>query len=570
MRLLKRLKPERYYLIGLAVLSAGLLFYGLGRAPLLGPDEPRYAEVAREMYESGDWITPRLGGIHWFEKPALLYWMVAASYEALGVSELSTRLTPALVASFGAWLLYFFGRRWRSSRFGYLSAATLLSSGLWIGFGRAATFDTPLSVALELALIAFFLWDQRQNSRNQAATRGAHAAWWVCCFALGLAVLAKGLVGILLPAAIIGLYLIATRGLGRWLKQPRLLVIGAMVFLATASAWYGPMLAQHGHEFIREFFIAHHFQRFLTNKYHHPQPFYFFFVVALIGAFPWSLFLATAAWRAIKGWRALIGDPEQRWRLYLWLWVLVPVVFFSFSISKLPGYILPIFPAAALIIGEELEQWWVEAHAPRLRRLGFLTAALMIIVALGVGWRGASELGVSARAAWITAGLAIAVAVVYLALILRSSGEAATLFLPFGLTVVIMAAVHLLLPGLGVRESLRELSQTAAQAAQPSERLAFYIDTEQSLNFYAPALPLRDARSELVTVMTPSEIVALIEVQSTRTLLVISRQRWSPFLVYDGRMEAERLGEQRDLVLLRIRLRQWAVGSRQWTVSDER
>lgn len=558
MQIIGSVKQEWRYLLALAVLCAGMLFYGLGRLPLIGPDEPRYAEVAREMYLSGDWITPRLGGILWFEKPALLYWMVAAGYRCLGVSEWSARLGVALTASLGAALLFFFGRRVRSARFGYLSAATLVTSGMWVGFGRAATFDIPLAVTMELALLAFFVWEGGQASSNGGgAKRGAgNSGWWVCCFALGLAVLAKGLIGVLLPLGVMGPYLIATGGLGRMLKRPGLLAVGALIFVVTAGTWYGPMIARHGREFIQEFFVAHHFQRFLTNKYHHPQPSYFFFAIALMGSFPWSCYLVAEAWQAVRGWRRVVLEPAERLRLFLWLWVIIPIIFFSLSSSKLPGYILPIFPAVALMIGRELEGWWSEAGLIRLRRLGALTATLVFIAALGVGWRGSRELGVSVRASWVAAAVAMAVVLVYLGLLWRRSGRGAALFLPFGLIAVVIVAAHWLLPGLGVRESMRELSQVAAQAARPGERLAFYINSEQSIHFYAPDLPLRDPHAELVTAMSPAEVAALIEVQTAPSLLVISRERWSADLIYDKLMDAEKLGAQRDLVLLRVSLRE--------------
>ena len=112
---------------------------------MIGPDEPRYTEIAREMYQTGDWITPRLAGMHWFEKPALTYWLVAAGFQVFGVSEFTARLPIALFSSFGVFLLFYFGRRLFTTRFGYLSAAALITSSLWVGFSRAATFDLPLS-----------------------------------------------------------------------------------------------------------------------------------------------------------------------------------------------------------------------------------------------------------------------------------------------------------------------------------------------------------------------------------------------------------------------------------------
>jgi 4-amino-4-deoxy-L-arabinose transferase-like glycosyltransferase len=286
-------RAERYFLPALALLSGVIFFYGLGSLPFIGPDEPRYAEVAREMYRSGDWVTPRLGGIHWFEKPALTYWLSAIGYTLFGESEFAARFGIAVFAVAGVLLVYFFGKRVRSARFGYLSAAALATCGLWPGFARGSTFDLPLAVAMELALLSFFLWEKDEEAR------GKNRWWWLCCFALGVAVLAKGLVGIVLPVAIIGLYLLLTRRLKVMLK-PRLLLVGAVIFLATTALWYAPVIARHGREFIDEFFIAHHFERYLSNKYKHPQPFYFFFVVVLAGSFPWVFYFVAGIWRAAR------------------------------------------------------------------------------------------------------------------------------------------------------------------------------------------------------------------------------------------------------------------------------
>jgi 4-amino-4-deoxy-L-arabinose transferase-like glycosyltransferase len=291
---IQRRQLESLYLIALAVLCVMVFFYGLGRLPFLGPDEPRYAQVAREMVQTGDWITPRLAGIHWFEKPALNYWLAALGYKLFGVSEFAARFGVASLASLGVLLLYWFGRRVHSARFGYLSAAALVTCGLWPGFARGVTFDLPLSLCLEAALLCFFLWERQPEKLAKK-----NALWWVFCFALGLAVLAKGLVGIVLPAIIIGPYLLLTRRL-KIVLQPRLLFGGALILLATAALWYAPMFWRHGREFIDDFFIAHHFQRYTSNKYKHPQPFYFFFVVVLAGSFPWVFLSVGQRWANLE------------------------------------------------------------------------------------------------------------------------------------------------------------------------------------------------------------------------------------------------------------------------------
>ncbi|HEX2490418.1 MAG TPA: glycosyltransferase family 39 protein [Blastocatellia bacterium] len=540
---------EHFYLIALLFLCGAVYFYGLGRLPFIGPDEPRYAEVAREMYATGDWITPRLGGIKWFEKPALTYWLLAVGYALFGENEFGARFGVAVASTFAALLLYFFGRRARSARFGYLSAAALVTCGLWPGFARGVTCDLPLTVAIEFALLSFFLWESKESGA------GDDRLWYVFCFALGLATLAKGLAGVALPMMIIAPYLILT---GAWksLLRPRLIIFGALIFLATAAVWYAPVIARNGREFIDEFFIGHHFQRYLSNKYRHPQPFYFFPLVAVAGCFPWSFYLISSVTRtkvrARRG-QTELGQtevcpttkviPNDRLHLFLLLWIVAPIAFFSFSGSKLPGYILPIFPAVALIIGGELERWWRdESRPPALPQ--FLTAAFTAAAGIGAGFLLQRELGVSARDAWLMGSIAVLVAVVYLGLLLFKNGRVATLYLPIGLAVILVAATHLVFPGLGNRESLKRLSLTALESARPYERLVFFINNDQSINFYAANLPLRDERSELVTAKSGEEIGMLIEAGRSQSILVITPKRWRDGVTKSGLLRAEKIGEQ--------------------------
>src|SRR5215468_12005342 len=417
--------------MALLFLCAVVFFYGLGRAPLIGPDEPRYSEVAREMYVTGDWITPRLGGIKWFEKPALTYWLSGAGYALFGENEFGARFGVAALATIGALSLYLFGRRERSARFGYLSATALATCGLWPGFARGVTFDLTLTVAIEIAFLSFFLWESKESQV------GRNRLWYVFCFALGLATLAKGLVGIVLPLLVIAPYLILT-GAWRSMLRPRLIIFGALIFLGTAAVWYAPVIARNGREFIDEFFVGHHFKRYLSNKYRHPQPFYFFSLVAVAGSFPWSFYLLSSVGQTLVClWRGQTKVcPPDRLHLFLLCWIAAPIVFFSFSGSKLPGYILPIFPAVALIIGGELERWWPSLQEDESRPSKapqFLTAALTAAAGIGAGVLLQPELGLSARDAWLMGSVTILVAAVCLGLSVLKGGRVATLYLPMGL-----------------------------------------------------------------------------------------------------------------------------------------
>jgi len=510
---------ERFHLPALCVLCLLIFFYGLGSLPLLGPDEPRYAQVAREMYETGDWITPRLAGLHWFEKPALTYWLAAAGYTLFGVSEFAARAGVALLASLGVLAMYWFGRRVRSAEFGYLSAAALVTCGLWPGFARGATFDLPLSVCFELSLFSFFLWTQPAEPARRRNT-----FWWWFCAALGLALLAKGLVGLVLPVGIAGLYLLLTGQL-RLVLQPRLLVFGTLIVAGVAALWYGPMLARHGQEFIDEFIIRHHFQRYTSNKYKHPQPFYFFFLVVLAGSFPWLPFLLASVRRLFQTGRALVREPAQRLPLFLWLWVLVPLLFFSFSGSKLPGYILPVFPAVALLIGLELERWRQSTPAKPLNWLGLTTTLLLLLAAAGLLALSPAALDLAPARATVLSGVAVLVALAYWGLLTIRGSQTATYFLPFSIAGILLVTVHLLFPALGRRESLRDFISSVKQLAAPGERLIFYVNNDHGIDFYAPELPLREPSSDLLTVTSNEAIQAAWP--GGESLLVLSPNRWA-------------------------------------------
>ena len=524
-----------------------LFLFGLGRLPLLGPDEPRYVEIAREMFVTGDWITPRLAGILWFEKPALLYWLAASSFYIFGISELSARLGVTLVASIGVAANFLFARRVGLGSSAAVSALMLASMGLWIAFGRGATFDMPLAVAIQLSLLTFWCWAERES--------GGGWLLLACAFFVGLAVLAKGLVGILLPGAITFSYLVLTRRLKLLVKNPGLLLAAIIVFLATAGVWYGPMLSRHGWHFVDEFFVAHHFRRYLSDKFRHPQPFYFFAVVALVGSFPWTAYLASAILRDVRRVQSLFKEPGLKLRVFLWMWILIPVVFFSFSGSKLPGYVLPIFPAIALMAGLEASE-----GARSVWRI-CATTALMVTAAVAFAVAAPRQLAIGASAAWSIASLGLLAAFAYTIVASKQSERRGIVTLTCGVALIVVTTLWQVSPGLARRDSIRDLAEIALQKARPQERLIFYLDNDQGVNFYATDLPLRDPHSELITIQHGDEVVPLLEQWNSDSMLVMCYERWSAGLFMNGRFGTEKLAthERRiacspacDWVLLRV------------------
>ena len=321
-------------------------FYGLGHLPLVGPDEPRYAQVAREMFLRGDWITPTLGGHTWFEKPALLYWLIIPAYKVFGVHEWTARLGPALcgvLTTAGIWWLAREIERTRLSEWSLLITSSCL--GL-IVFSRGVSFDIVVTATLTWAF-CFFLRSQLTSE----SSKQNHFLFGFYVF-VGLSLLAKGLVGIAIPVGVIALYFLMRR---EWPTRKLWLSLfwGVPLSLMVATVWYGPVIYKHGWHFIDEFFVQHHFARYLSNKYHHPQPFYFYPAILLMLTVPWTPFLIQAL-SLIKKWNWRSQDAAARSRVFLLAWILFPIVFFSFSGSKLPGYILPVLPSALLFLSTSI------------------------------------------------------------------------------------------------------------------------------------------------------------------------------------------------------------------------
>ncbi|HYK22199.1 MAG TPA: glycosyltransferase family 39 protein [Pyrinomonadaceae bacterium] len=334
---------KRLYLF-LFIIIIAFYLYGLSKLPLLGPDEPRYAQVAREMFLTGDLITPRLGGHTWFEKPALLYWMMVAAFKTFGISEWSARLGPALCGLLTIAAVWCVGREIRVGESSALVMATCL--GL-IVFSRAASFDVVITMTTSWSLAFFLLHELSTTRRKRLLLVGFYSF-------VGLSLLAKGLVGLVIPFGVVGLFYLLRR---RWPQRRVMLSLlwGLPLALAVSAIWYGPVIARNGWTFVDEFFVQHHFARYVSNKYHHPQPIYFFPVIILLLALPWTAHLTAAVWRG-RWWAWRGGDDLDILRVFSLAWLLAPVVFFSFSGSKLPGYVLPSLPGAALLISDVLRR----------------------------------------------------------------------------------------------------------------------------------------------------------------------------------------------------------------------
>ena len=315
-------------------------FAGLDYRKLANPDEGRYAEIPREMLESGDWITPRLNGIKYFEKPPLQYWTTALTYRAFGMNEWTVRLWPALTGFLGILFAYFTGRRLFGSRVGALAAVVLATTFYYVAFAHIATLDMGLTFFLGAGVFCFLLGMSCPRATREEG-RWMLGAW----AAMAAAVLSKGLIGIMLPGMTLIAYSIVQRDWSSWRRMRP--VTGGLLFLAIAAPWF-VMVSLKNPEFAKFFFVHEHFARFTSTVHHRQGAIWYFLPVILIGMLPWT-------WLALEGlrdaWRtrppAGVFSPER----FLLIWIAVVFLFFSASGSKLPAYVLPLVPALALLVG---------------------------------------------------------------------------------------------------------------------------------------------------------------------------------------------------------------------------
>ena len=372
-------RATRIALVLLALAALLAAFDNFDR-PVANPDEARYSEIAREMAASGDWITPRLNGLKYFEKPPLQYWATAALFRAFGVSEVTARLYTAACAAAILLLVGFTARRLGGADYALATVLVLVASPYFMAMAGALTLDRGLSLWTTLAFCAYLL-AEHAGGDARARRRWLLAAW----AGMALAVLSKGLVGLVFPAATIVAYALWRGDIGRLaaLEWGR----GMALFLLIAAPWFAAMSLANP-EFARFFFVHEHFERFLSTGHRRTEPWHYFLWIFLAGFLPWIFLLPGAISAALERERGAATRPLT----VALIWSLFIVVFFSLSRSKLPMYLLPAFPAFAFVLGRYL------AGAPP-RKIGSLVmpVALVAILLAAAAWRAPQ----AARDPWV-------------------------------------------------------------------------------------------------------------------------------------------------------------------------
>jgi 4-amino-4-deoxy-L-arabinose transferase-like glycosyltransferase len=340
---MNQLHRSRPLVIFLIVAFCAVWFYALGARTLVPTDEGRYAEMGREMVTSNDWITPRLNGIKYFEKPPLQTWMNALTFKAFGLGDWQARLWTGLCGLLGIALVALTGLRLYGGAVAFSAATILGSSFLWAALGHVNTLDMGLAGMMTITLCSLLI--AQRNDAGPAERR----RWMLACWAgMALAVLSKGLIGIVLPGAVLILYTVLARDWAIWRRLH--LVAGLLLFFAITVPWF-VLVSLRNPEFAWFFFVHEHLQRFTSKVHHRAGPLYYFIPILALGLMPWLATLPQSLWQARRE-HATGFQPK----IMLATWSIFIFVFFSVSGSKLPSYILPIFPALALLIGCQLQQ----------------------------------------------------------------------------------------------------------------------------------------------------------------------------------------------------------------------
>jgi 4-amino-4-deoxy-L-arabinose transferase-like glycosyltransferase len=356
----------------LLLLALLTFFAALGRGAITDSDEAFYAEAAREMVASGDWITPYYNYETRFQKPILYYWLTAATYLVFGATEVAARLWAAIAGLGLVLVTAAAGRRWYDESTGLLAGAIVATNVGYFSIGRMALPDLPLTFCITLAIWAALV-------ATLEAERSPRKFVLIAAVALGLGALMKGPVGLIVPAlVIVPVLLVERRSIALTLSD---IALGVLVLLAIAVPWYVVMWFRHGNEYLHGFFVGDNLERFATDRYNDPRPWWFYLPIVAGGLLPWSP-LALTWLRPVTQFlrrRRDLGTIDLR----LLMWAILPLAFYSLSVGKQPRYILPVLPPLALLLAasivERTQEWrGVDGVRSRPRRALAVVAGTLL------------------------------------------------------------------------------------------------------------------------------------------------------------------------------------------------
>lgn len=456
----------------LLAVVAVVWFSNLEYRTLIKPDEGRYAEIPREMVVSGDWVTPRLNDLKYFEKPPLQYWATATAYTLFGEHQWTSRLWTGLTGFAGLLLVWFAGMRLFGREAAGYAAMLLASSMLYVMMGHINTLDMGVTFFVTLGIFSLLI---AQSEKDALLQRN----WMLLAWAgMGLAVLSKGLMGIILPGTAVLIYCLVQRDFTvlrrmHWLP-------GIAFFLLITTPWFYQVMHANP-EFFERFFIYEHYTRFTTKELGRYQPWYYFVPILLAGALPWTVLMFDSVFRSGS------ADKSFNAARFLTIWAVFVYVFFSVSGSKLPSYLLPMFPALVLLMGRRLAQirervlfWQIAPVVP--------FALLLLVLGINVGKFADTPNQIELYphySPWLVAAALILLAGLMggMALLWRSKKTSAVLLIAFSSLVATQLGVS------GYNTVARERSAKHIAEAIGSEvkpGIPFYsvLTYEQTLPFY--------------------------------------------------------------------------------------
>lgn len=523
-------KNQVIHIALLVALCLALFFFRLGDRPLWDIDEGMHAHTSKVMVLTGDWVTPRYNGENFYDKPILYNWFASLAFYIFGFTEFAARLPAALLGLACVLTTYFLGRRLFGPLSGFVGAIVLATAGEYIVMSRVVVHDISLVFFMTLSLFLYYAG---------YVDAGRRRVYFLLMYAAaGASVLAKGPLGLALPAMIVGIHLIIERRL-RFLKEMH---IGwdILIFLAVASPWY-ILISLENPDYARYFFLEKNLASFLgssTVEIKHPEPFYYHIGTLFSGFFPWSIFLPLAIWRAAKGRFGALGDGA----VFLIIWLGTVFIFFSLAKSKLPTYILPLFPAAALLVGALFTELF-RTPTWRLQRgmvFSYLPIVVALPLALGYVWLFPPHsvlrtTGISlAQINGVGLGVAVWACGAFILLLSRRHRaffSAIVALVVVGMTVLIAY----LIPHVNPYRSTKTLALKIDQMMPPGDDVVFYRQEKDSALFYI------DRKGRVIK--PPDELKAFLD--SERPVYFIVEEKYLDNVTHlmDRMHEVDRAGD---------------------------
>ena len=470
--------------VPLVLLATLTFFAGLGRGAITDSDEAFYAESAREMVLTGDWLTPYYNFEPRFQKPVLYYWLTAATYLATGPTEFGARLWAAMAGLGLVLVTAACGRRWYDETTGLLAGAIVATNFGYFAIARMALPDLPLTFCITLAIWAALVSTLEQE-------RSPRKFVLVAALALGLGFLMKGPVGVIIPLlVIVPVLVIERRSIG---VTPIDLVLGFVVFMAVSVPWYFLMWLRHGNDYLQSFFVGDNFERFATDRFNDPRPWWFYVPVVAGGLLPWTPLALV--------WLGPITQFLRRRRdagtidLRLILWAALPLLFYTISVGKQPRYVLPVLPPLALLLSaaivERTQEWrgYDGARSSPRRAVPVVVGSFLsgaFLCALGVLLYRAQPLLINVQSIFtmVAAGLIVMLGALVIMTVVTKNWRAAPVVLALAAALTLPAVQYGALSS-GGDDTVQQMARLVIQSRTGTEAVGTYGVFVRNLVFYA-------------------------------------------------------------------------------------